>query len=456
MSRPLFRVPGFFLLFAAAAGLSLGGCGRKEKGSAGLYKGWKIILGPRVWSALEGSGRPVLRAWGPWWVPLWERTIEPGKRPDQPFRIRAPKPSNSLNWLTLEAGGKILCGALVRGGVEDFPYRIDIREVRVSLEEAAGNRMELRPLLRPRAGRTPLGFPEGGLGIDLSSRTALWVFVSPDLDLRSIWLVPRTSPSGAYCFLQADCRCDPSEWGTPAQEWGLDGDKVWRVRGNFPPGLRIFSAGFRFDPWKGPGKIPRRFEKNLFRRGLSYWSPGWDCDPARKDALLVGHSDWRRMFLLLPDRGEWGLFPLWPAAPYRGVKEDPPQAVWRLAWRNKGKRRASFQAMGIPPGKPFAGEGAGWNWAVLVIHDTGGIGKGFTSGGIALKARAVKKGAPRPFVLLETPMFTGSKARGLLFWDPASECRLEWGKGLSTLLHHRSTLDIRPGPAGLAVTETMR
>ncbi len=444
---------GLFLLLAA--GLALGGCGEKEE-HRGVYKGWEIRLGPRVWSALEGSGRPVLRAWGPWWVPLWERTIVPGKAPDRPCRIRAPKPSNSLNWLTLETGGRILCGALVRGGVEDFPYRIDIREVRVPLKGAAGNGMDLRPLLRPRAGRAPLGFLEGGLGMDLSSETALWVFVSPDLDLRSFWLVPRIAPPGTYCFLQADCRSDPSEWGRPDQEWGLDGEKVWRVRGDFPPGVRIFSAGFRFEPWKGPAEFPARFSKPPFSRGLSCWSPGWDCDPGRKDVLLVGHSDWQRLFLLLPDKGGWGLFPLWPAAPYRGVKEDPPQAIWRLAWRRRGRRRASFQALGIPPGVPFAGEGRGWNWAVLVIHETGGIGKGFSSGGIDLKARAVKEGAPRPFVLLQTPMFKGSKARGLLFWAPSTECRVEWGKGLFTLLHHRSTLDIRPGPAGLVVEESLR
>ncbi len=442
------------VLFLGAAALLLGGCG-KGKERKGTYRGWEVLLGPRVWAALEGAGRPVLRAWGPWWVPLWERAISPGKAPDQPFRIKAPVPSDRLNWLTLEAGGKVLCGAMVRGGAGGYPDRIEIREVRVSLRAAAGNPMPLKPLLFPRAGRRPLGFPAGGLGMDLSAETALWVFSSPDLDLRSWWLVPRTGPKGNYCFLQSDCRSDPTEWGRPDQEWGLDGRKVWRIPGPFPPGVRIFSAGFRFEPWKGPGEVPGGFRERAYAKGLSFWSPGWDCRPARKDVLLVGHSDWRRLMLLLPAGTGWGLFPLWPAAPYRGVQEDRPEAVWRLSWRNRGKRRASFQALGIPPGLPFQGRGKDWNWAVLVIHETGGIGKGFTCGGISLRARAGGQ-APRPFVLLETPMFRGAKAKGLLFWDPAAPCRLEWGKGLSKILHHKATLEVRPGPAGLLVEETLR
>jgi len=416
-------------------------------------------LGPRVWGALKGMARPRLRAWGPWWVPLWERTLRPGKSPAAPCRLKAPAPSDSLHWLTLEAGGKILCGVQVLGGEGSFPIRVEVREVRVPYESVAlagrGERPSLEPLSRPRAGRTPLGFPGGGLGMDLSAHTAFWVFFSPDLDLRSFWLVPRLGPGGKYAFLQVECRTDPSDWGRPGQEWGLDGEKVRRIRGPFPPGIRIFSAGFRFLPWKGPFRVPTVLEREAYAGGLSFWSPGWDSRPGRKDVLLVGHSDWRRFLLLLPRREGWGLLPLWPAEPYKGVSEDRPEAIWRISWERKGARRASFRALGIPPGEPFAGGGKGWNWAVLVIHEEGGIGRGFTSGGIPLRAGG-GKGPSRPFVLLETPMFSGGKSKGLIFWDPAVECRLEWGKGLFKTLHHRATLEIRPGPTGLTVEETLK
>ena len=443
-------------LILLCLGLLPAGCGGKKEEKARPRSGWEVLLGPRVRGALEGLGRPKLKAWGPWWVPLWERTIGGGKTPDRAFRFQAPAPSDSLAWITLEAGGKILCGALVRGGVENFPYRIEIREVRVRLEEAGLPPGKLRPLEDPRAGRVPLGFPAGGLGRDLSAETALWAFTSPDLDLRSWWLVPRVGPGGTYCFLQADCRSDPGDWGGPSQEWGLDGEKARRLRGRFPPGLRIFSAGFRFKPWRGPEGVPGNPLKASFREGLSFWSPGWDCRPGRKDALLVGHSDWRRLFLLLPQDKGWGLFPLWPAEPYRGLKEDPPEAVWRLSWKRKGKRFVSFQAYGIPPGLPFAAEGKSWNWAVLVIHESGGMGKGFSCGGTELRVRLSKEGGPRPFVLLETPMFKGSKAKGLVFWDPRFKARLAWGKERDALLSHKATLVFRPGPEGPQVEARLR
>ena len=91
-----------------------------------------------------------------------------------------------------------------------------------------------------------------------------------------------------------------------------------------------------------------------------------------------------------------------------------------------------------------------------MIHDSGGMGGGFSCGGTDLEVRVSPEGAPRPFVLLETPMFQGSKAKGLVFWDPRSKVRLAWGKGGEVPLTHKGTFLFRPGPDGPQVEARLR
>lgn len=376
----------------------------------------------------RGGGELRLRAWGPWWAPLWSRILPQAGEANLPLE----GPLEGLHWFTLESGGKPAAGVRVVGGQEEQVYHLVIGELEISRSELGQSPLEPLTGLDPSG---PWGFPGGGIGLDRGGRSALWTFSSPELHLRALWLLPWREGAGRYAVVQVEDPVDGEEWGTPQQEWVLEGPArqllapcAWQ---------RLFTAGTRLEPWPAGGDLPPSSSSRP-----SWWAPAWEAESRPDGLLFLGHADWRRFFLTVPRAGSVDLLPLWHSPAIGGEGEDPPRALWRLAWSEAGRRLAGLQLAPRFPGLIPALALENREWALLLLEDSGGLGAGLQVGGAPLAFGLAGPGPP--VLLLETLLTAGATANGLLFWPQGSKPRLELAPGRTHAVVHRDTLLVTP------------
>jgi len=404
----------------------------------------RVRLGPRV-RAMFGSGDYTLRGWGPWMAPVGRSRgfrLPPG---ESEVRLPFRELDRNLRWLSLEREGRVIACAEVEGVMTTGPTLLVVQEIEIDaaqVDPAKGGR-RLLPRLSGKGAASPFGC---GLAMARGDKAAIRPLLSPQMNLRSRWILPWRQEEDRYALVVADSTTGPGVWEGAQAEWDLDGDAPRQLAAPLEY-CRLSTAGFIHRPLPRPatGWGPAGLT------GFRAFAPGWETESRQGGALLIGHADWGRFAALVPAAGgAYQALPLWPTAALEVLgKEKDPDLLWAISW--EGRRRARVEVLPLGRAAIASVRYEGYHWSFLTVSDSGGLEGGFICGSVPLRVRCAQGG--RPLVILETPMLEGARSGGLVFWPGQDRAELRWGGKGRADFTHRGRMKVAPGGLeGIAVT----